>query len=26
MLGQEIGTTITAQIIAFDIGYFRLIL
>jgi phosphate:Na+ symporter len=26
MLGQEIGTTITAQIVAFDIGYFRLIL
>lgn len=26
MLGQEIGTTITAQIVAFDIGAFRLIL
>jgi len=26
MLGQEIGTTITAQIVAFDIGFFRLIL
>lgn len=26
MLGQEIGTTITAQIVAFDIGYVRLIL
>ncbi len=26
MLGQEIGTTITAQIVAFDIGPFRLLL
>jgi phosphate:Na+ symporter len=26
MLGQEIGTTITAQIVAFDIGFYRLIL
>ena len=26
MLGQEIGTTLTAQIVAFDIGYYRLIL
>jgi phosphate:Na+ symporter len=26
MLGQEIGTTITAQIVAFDIGAFRLLL
>jgi phosphate:Na+ symporter len=26
MLGQEIGTTITAQIVAFDIGAYRLIL
>jgi phosphate:Na+ symporter len=26
MLGQEIGTTFTAQIVAFDIGYIRLIL
>jgi len=26
MLGQEIGTTMTAQIVAFDIGNFRLIL
>jgi phosphate:Na+ symporter len=26
MLGQEIGTTITAQIVAFDIGNFRLLL
>ncbi len=26
MLGQEIGTTLTAQIVAFDIGNFRLIL
>ena len=26
MLGQEIGTTITAQIVAFDVGAFRLIL
>ncbi|MBP1692288.1 MAG: phosphate:Na+ symporter [Chloroflexi bacterium] len=26
MLGQEIGTTLTAQIVAFDVGYFRLVL
>jgi len=26
MLGQEIGTTLTAQVVAFDIGAFRLIL
>ena len=26
MLGQEIGTTITAQIVAFDIGFYRLLL
>ncbi|MCU0488836.1 MAG: Na/Pi symporter, partial [Anaerolineales bacterium] len=26
MLGQEIGTTLTAQVVAFDIGYYRLIL
>ena len=26
MLGQEIGTTLTAQVVAFDIGNFRLIL
>jgi len=26
MLGQEIGTTLTAQIVAFDIGYYRLLL
>jgi len=26
MLGQEIGTTLTAQIVAFDVGYFRLLL
>lgn len=26
MLGQEIGTTVTAQIVAFEIGNFRLIL
>jgi phosphate:Na+ symporter len=26
MLGQEIGTTITAQIVTFDIGFYRLLL
>ena len=26
MLGQEIGTTLTAQIVAFDIGNYRLVL
>ncbi|PIS30317.1 MAG: hypothetical protein COT43_02045 [Candidatus Marinimicrobia bacterium CG08_land_8_20_14_0_20_45_22] len=26
ILGQEIGTTLTAQIVAFDIGYYRLLL